>query len=122
MVFLEVNLKRGQKPMHRSPRLIWLLAMPYVVTVSTRQPCSDLYINSFDCGNTYWELNVSTTPAMMDIECNQKYDCRWLFDMAEALNQAREQREWKKKTPQERCEADKNCQYVGHWCTCEVAD
>lgn len=74
-------------------RFAWLLALPYVVTVSSTAPCNfdtkrfyPLY-----CGATTYSLNKAGFECGTNDRVPQD-QCEWLYDFAEALNQAHERR------------------------------
>lgn len=84
-------------------RWLWLLAMPYVVHLSSNAPCPDCRDEVADsaglvwsqcwkpmgCGEGRYEIVLSTG---LTLGCDMKTNCDWLFDAAEALNAAHERR------------------------------
>lgn len=91
--------------------VVWGTDEQWQVRVSTPQPCpsgwgcSEVPVPYID-----YELKQIVTHANTEDACK---------DMAEALNEAHSQREWNKKTEQEKCESQFNCRYVGlHTCSC----
>lgn len=89
-------------------RWLFLLAFPYVVTVSSQAPCSRcddvppgmFCVQKMGCGTGYYELVVSTSGSRVFgtahptiFQCDIYENCDWLYDLAEALNQAHRARE-----------------------------
>lgn len=66
-------------------RIAWLLALPYVVNVSTHG-----YIGFGGKVKTYQVLELPGPK--FECETSQDQDCQWLYDLAAALNEAHERK------------------------------
>jgi len=96
-------------------RWLWLLAVPYVVQISTNPPCptaddcqkilngckhGDYYtcgcFSDADCGKTFHVLQIDKRhpgEGGFKLECEGSADdCNWIYDAAFLLNEAHERR------------------------------
>lgn len=74
---------------------------PYVVSPAPYYPCcskSEIFncsVNEKNCGKTYLEVILTTGTENQDsfaLSCGRGAQCDWLYDLAAALNDARERR------------------------------
>lgn len=63
-------------------RLGWLLVLPYVVKFGTVAYSTE----------KYYQLSLATGKDGAQISCSEKSDCKWMYDIATALNDANEHR------------------------------
>ena len=67
------------------PRL-WLLALPWTITISTAVPCTKEM--PIDCGTTFYTIN----PIGFGCEQDERKNCDFVFDFVAAMNAAHEKR------------------------------